>query len=190
MKHTFTNDVGYKLGRRRFLGALSALLFSRPWVRGLAILLAPATAAATVASSSFNDKEIQTLQALVGDIVPADATPGAGEAGVTDYLVQLLSQYPAEVQEQFQLGLGAIDQIALQGYGRPYHALTEVERHGLIRILSTDQYLAPFWHSVRALTVLRFYSLPIGYMPLGLPGPNIEEARFRNADHPSSALLC
>lgn len=183
----------FELSRRRVLGALGTFLFWRPWVRGLTVLLAPmatATAAIQPGPSPFNDEETQTLRMMTSDIIPTDDTPGASEAQIADFIAFVMSQYPAELQYQFRMGLGAVNQVATQIHGRPYPELGENQRHDVIRFLSTDPYLAPFWRTVRTLTVLRFYDLPVGYEPLGLPGPNVATARFRNADHLIRESLC
>src|SRR6185437_14143440 len=66
----------------------------------------------------------ETLRAVVDCLIPPDDFPGAYDAGVCDYIEQLLQTDLAEHAEFFRAGIGAIDSEALARYNAPFAVLT------------------------------------------------------------------
>ena len=65
-----------------------------------------------------------TLRAVVDCLIPPDDFPGAYDAGVCDYIEQLLQTDLAEHAEFFRLALDAIDSEALATHNAPFALLT------------------------------------------------------------------
>lgn len=64
------------------------------------------------------------LPAVVDCLIPPDDFPGAYDAGVCDYIEQLLQTDLAEHAEFFRAGIDAIDREALATYNTRFAALT------------------------------------------------------------------
>ena len=69
-----------------------------------------------------------TLPAVVDCLIPPDDFPGAYEAGVCDYIEQLLQTDLAEHADLFRAGIEAIDTEALGTYNAPFAALTREQQ--------------------------------------------------------------
>ena len=69
-----------------------------------------------------------TLPAVVDCLIPPDDFPGAYDAGVCDYIEQLLQTDLAEHAEFFRAGIDAIDSEALATYNAPFAVLTREQQ--------------------------------------------------------------
>ena len=69
-----------------------------------------------------------TLPAVVDCLIPPDDFPGAYDAGVCDYIEQLLQTDLAEHDEFFRAGVDAIDSEALATYNAPFAVLTREQQ--------------------------------------------------------------
>ena len=69
-----------------------------------------------------------TLPAVVDCLIPPDDFPGAYDAGVCDYIEQLLKTDLAEHDEFFRAGIDAIDNEALATYKAPFAVLTREQQ--------------------------------------------------------------
>ena len=65
-----------------------------------------------------------TLPAVIDCLIPPDDFPGAYDAGVCDYIEQLLQTDLAEHDEFFRAGIDAIDSEALATYNAPFAVLS------------------------------------------------------------------
>ena len=91
------------MDRRKFLHATTAAA------------VAGAAAGCAAANRSFRSlsfEEAGTLQALSGWIIPEDATPGARQAGVVNYIDRQLARKFREHREIYRSGLAAADRLA------------------------------------------------------------------------------
>jgi anaerobic selenocysteine-containing dehydrogenase len=88
-----------RLSRREFLKASAA--GTALLVTGLSVEACGEEAAEP---AFFTPHERDTLSAAVSSIVPTDATPGAAEAGVVDYVEQLLTAFEHEPPRIFPGG--------------------------------------------------------------------------------------
>ena len=66
----------------------------------------------------------ETLRAVVDCLIPPDDFPGAYDAGVCDYIEQLLQTDLAEQAEFFRAGIDAIDSEALATFKAPFAVLS------------------------------------------------------------------
>lgn len=176
----------YELNRRDFIWKTSQLALGL-LVIGRELKLVSSSAAelidknvAETISSSLNPAQIDIIRSITSIMIPTDENPGAKEAGIAEYIAQVLQFQGTEAIQKTQQVLGLIDLRAMKLFGKPYNQLSETNQRQIVDWLAVDRQLAPFWTQLRTLTVLRFYSLPIGYKPLGLPGPSIDQADIPN----------
>ncbi|NEP00103.1 MAG: gluconate 2-dehydrogenase subunit 3 family protein [Symploca sp. SIO2E9] len=176
----------YKLKRRDFIWKASQLALGLSIIgREVKLLSSSATevidksVAATI-SSALNPEQINIIRSLTSIMIPTDENPGAKEAGIAEYIVQILQFQGTEAIQKTQQVLGFIDLRAMKLFGKPYNQLSETKQKQIVNWLATDRQLSPFWTQLRTMTVLRFYSLPIGYKPVGLPGPTIDQGGILN----------
>ena len=69
-----------------------------------------------------------TLPAVVDCLIPPDDFPGAYDAGVCDYIEQLLQNDLAEHDEFFRAGIDAINSEAVATYNAPFAVLTREQQ--------------------------------------------------------------
>lgn len=170
----------YKLKRRDFLWKSTQLALGLSII-GRGVNLGTSSAAevtdkvsAANISSGLNSDQIDIIRSITSIMIPTDENPGAKEAGIAEYIAQILQFKGAEAMEQTKQVLGLINLRSMKLFGRPYNQLSEMNQKRIVDWLASDRRLAPFWTELRTLTVLRFYSLPVGYKPVGLPGPTID----------------
>ena len=78
-----------------------------------------------------------TLPAVVDCLIPPDDFPGAYDAGVCDYIDQLLQTDLAEHAEFFRAGLDAIDSEALATYNAPFAVLTHEQQISILKAIES-----------------------------------------------------
>jgi len=78
-----------------------------------------------------------TLPAVVDCLIPPDDFPGAYDAGVCDYIEQLLQTDLAEHAESFRAGINAIDGEALATYNAPFAALTREQQIAILESIES-----------------------------------------------------
>jgi gluconate 2-dehydrogenase gamma chain len=79
----------------------------------------------------------ETLPAVVDCLIPPDDFPGAYEAGVCDYIEQLLNTDLAEHAEFFRAGLDAIDNEALATYNARFAVLTRDQQISILEAIES-----------------------------------------------------
>lgn len=181
----------YKLKRRDFFGkvlqlVLGMLVIDRGFYLGTSSTaeILDKTDSATI-DSALSSGQIDIIRSITGIIIPKDKNPGAKEAGIAEYIAQTLQFQRSEAIQQTKQVLDLIDLRAKKLFGKPYNQLSDANKNLMVDWLSSDRQMTPFWTKLRTMTVLRFYSLPLGYEPLGLPGPTIDQGGI-----PISRLSC
>lgn len=143
---------------------------------------APAAGALAASPPPFTDAEVATFSALVESIIPTDTTPGARETGSAQFALANIQGYGVAAVTGVKQALAAIDQISIAHFGQPFAALAAPARDAMVGIFATDPGFAEFWEVARRLTVFHFYAQPAGYLPIGLPGPNVTRGGYPDAD--------
>lgn len=126
----------------------------------------------------FTPEEVETVRTLADHIVPSDATPGAADTATPQIVLAIVGDRPGEQVEAFKAGLAGVNAVARQMGGDTLPRLDREAAAAVVEHVATAPEFAPFWEFIRSLVVLTFYSLPEGYEPIGLPGPNIDEGGF------------
>ena len=124
----------------------------------------------------FSDAERTLVDALVERIIPTTDTPGAMEAGVTDYIEMIVDEFyePAE-REEFLGDLQAADAYAGGQYGAPFAGLNAEQQDSIISLAEQQQLDGAgdtFFDTIKQLTVTGYYTSEIGmtveqvYLPI------------------------
>lgn len=155
----------------------------RRFLRRLAILLGAPAAPILLGWAGDDDPiDTTTLEALLDTLIPADADPGALQAGVPETVLAWIRDDPAAAAPWRRL-LAWLQRASVERHGTAFHALTPARRDALVSGLylsGGDELARPRvdLHLVLADCFHAFYSSPtaqavIGYHPPiqgGYPG--------------------
>jgi gluconate 2-dehydrogenase gamma chain len=163
--------------RRRFIGA--------------AVTAAAAPLVSCGGSGSrfrfFTADQARTLGAVCEQIIPADQDPGAGEAGVVNFIDRQLGRKYREYRQAYQEGIAAIDRAAVAVSGARFADLPfGRQREVLAAIDKNQQPGKAFFDLAVTHTMQGFYGDPrhggnrdrASWKMLGIPHPPVR-GRFR-----------
>ena len=153
----------------RTLGATTALAGLSP--QQLAALLA-SDAPFRAARAFFTAEQREAVDALAEAIIPETDTPGAIEAGVTDFIELIVAEWyePAE-RERFMRGLAHVDEHAVAltgvrfahaGEARRTAILAGLESEGVALTELDDEAPTPFFQQLRSLVLHGYYTSEVG----------------------------
>lgn len=179
------------VSRRDVLGALLAgTTLAAVWTAPAAAqaLKAAGASSEAVAAQALDPAELATLTAAAEVIIPATDTPGAGEAGVPQFVATLVASWmTADEAAFFRKGLAGLEAGAQQKHGRAFAACDARQGAELLQALRaaspyggrtfslTDRILdpkSPFYLRLRDLVVLGYFTSEAGsnrelrYMPV------------------------
>jgi gluconate 2-dehydrogenase gamma chain len=136
----------------------------------------PAPAPASYKPQFFTAGEYETISRLSELIIPTDRTPGAREAGVSEFIDFIVSRDPS-LQYRFRYGIKWIDAHARYLYGRRFNELKAEEQTEILTHLAyKDRYRTgeedgrEFFKLIREYTVVGFYTSRTGMEELNYPG--------------------
>jgi gluconate 2-dehydrogenase gamma chain len=135
----------------------------------------------------LNPTEAAIIDAFVGHIIPAEeGSPGAREAGVTEYIDRSLSGFMRDLQPVYRNGFRALAEFvaARFGDGALYIELDEEQQRSVVGELDElalqdpSAFLGQFYRIVREHTVQGFFGDPayggnrdvVGWKLVGYPG--------------------
>lgn len=124
----------------------------------------------------FSAPEYALVERLTDLIIPADDTPGARDAGVSEFIDLMVSR-DSELQRSFRHGLSWLDMRSRKNWGKTFLLLNPYQQTALLESLA---YRKKFWTGdepgqnffdlVREYTVMGFYTSEIGLKELDFPG--------------------
>jgi gluconate 2-dehydrogenase subunit 3-like protein len=124
----------------------------------------------------FTDDEYQVISRLSELIIPTDATPGAKEAGVSEFIDFMVFSDP-NLQYRFRYGVSWIDAHARYLFGRRFLEITPEQQTGMLTHLAyKDRHRAgeedgrEFFNLIREYTVIGFYTSRVGLEEIKYPG--------------------
>ncbi|HEX5081798.1 MAG TPA: gluconate 2-dehydrogenase subunit 3 family protein [Blastocatellia bacterium] len=124
----------------------------------------------------FTGDEYEIISRLCELIIPADATPGAKEAGVSEFIDFIVFSDP-NLQFRFRYGAGWIDAHARYLFGRRFMEITPEQQTGMLTHLAyKDKHRAgeedgrDFFQLIREYTVIGFYTSRVGLEEINYPG--------------------
>ena len=123
----------------------------------------------------FSPSEYATVERLTELIIPSDATPGAKEAGVAEF-VDFIVAHDAEQQYPMRLGISWLNAHCERLFGKAFLDLTEAQQ---VSVLEPFAYKGKhregeedgrkFFAAIKELTVMGFYTTEIGYKEIDNP---------------------
>ena len=123
----------------------------------------------------FTTSEYALVERLAEVIIPSDATPGAKEAGVAEFIDFIVASDP-EVQYGFRTGLTWLNAHAERNAGKRFVELTAEQQNSLLEPLgfkdnarAGEEDGRRFFSLMREYTVTGFYTSEIGYKELDNP---------------------
>jgi hypothetical protein len=124
----------------------------------------------------FTVAEYDTLVRLTELIIPADGTPGAREAGVSEFIDFMVWNDPS-IQYRFRTGLTWLNARSQVLHGAPFNSLDATQQSDLLQHLAYRKHYRSgeedgraFFSLVRDYTVMGFYTSRIGLEELDFPG--------------------
>jgi gluconate 2-dehydrogenase gamma chain len=123
----------------------------------------------------FTTSEYAEVERLADLIIPSDATPGAKEAGVAEFIDFMVANTPAD-QYRFRTGLAWLNARSEQTLGKGFLELPAEQQNTLLEPLGFKAKARPgeedgrrFFALMRDYTVTGFYTSEIGYKELDNP---------------------
>ena len=124
----------------------------------------------------FTAPEYTTVQILADLIIPSDATPGAKEAGASEFIAFMVHSDP-ELQYSFRYGLGWMDGHSRYLHKKPFAELTRADQTELLEHLAyKDKHREgeedgrEFFRMMREYTAMGFYTSRVGLQEIDYPG--------------------
>ena len=124
----------------------------------------------------FTPAEYSTIERLADLIIPSDETPGASEAGVSEFIDLMVSR-DVGLQSRFRSGLGWLDSHSKTSSGNTFLGLTPAQQTRVLESLAYQKNFRTgeepgreFFALVREYTVMGFYTSEIGLKELDYPG--------------------
>lgn len=124
----------------------------------------------------FSAPEYALVERLTDLIIPSDDTPGARDAGVSEFVDLMVSRDP-ELQRDFSAGLSWLNMRSHKSWGNIFVMLNPYQQTGLLESLAYrkkfqagDEPGRMFFDLVREYTVMGFYTSEIGLKELDFPG--------------------
>ena len=124
----------------------------------------------------FNASEYALVERLTEIIIPTDDTPGAREAGVSEF-IDLMASRDTDLQERLRTGLAWLDAHSKALHGEPFIQLAAEKQTALLEPLAYKAKFTAgektgrkFFNAIREYTVMGFYTSEIGLKELDFPG--------------------
>jgi gluconate 2-dehydrogenase gamma chain len=124
----------------------------------------------------FTTPEYAMIERLTDAIIPTDDTPGAREAGVSEFIDLMVSRDP-DLQRKFRAGLNWLNAHSQKASGEGFLSLKTDRQNSLLESLAYKNKFRPgaergreFFGLVREYTVMGFYTSEIGLKELDFPG--------------------
>lgn len=151
-------------------------LHRRKFFKATAAIAAGSAAGCSAAKSPYHFltvAEAETLNAICGQIIPADRDPGAAWAGVVHYIDRQLKGKFKEHQQTYRNGLARADSLA----GGPFAEAAAERQLDVLKQMEKAKDARPFFDLVVTHTMQGFYGNPrhggnrdfISWRMLGVP---------------------
>jgi gluconate 2-dehydrogenase subunit 3-like protein len=124
----------------------------------------------------FTAPEYAMIERLTDIIIPTDDTPGAREAGVSEFIDLMASRDP-NLKQGFRTGLSWLNSHSENNSGKAFLNLNPDKQVTLLESLAYKKKFRPgeesgrkFFGLIREYTVMGFYTSEIGLRELDFPG--------------------
>ncbi|MCY3705039.1 MAG: gluconate 2-dehydrogenase subunit 3 family protein [Gammaproteobacteria bacterium] len=131
-----------------------------------------------VAASLLTPPRARVMAAMAEAIIPATDTPGASEAGVTEFVAALVDGWlDDDDRDRFLAGLDTVDPAARDRFGRDFADCTATQQAALVGDLDaeltrlrddadTDE-TQHFFHDVKRFTLTAYFTSEVGLEAIG-----------------------
>jgi gluconate 2-dehydrogenase gamma chain len=138
----------------------------------------------------FNDDDTRTITALTERLMPgAPGTPGAIDAGVTNYIDLSLAGFYEDQQYFYRAGLTQLDAHCKQAYGKEFRRLTAEQQDETITALQQGKAPEFVWPTAQAFFIrVRTHTME-GMFADPVYGGNKDFAGWRLAGFPGAQPL-
>jgi len=137
---------------------------------------APPSKPASYTPQFFTPLEYEMVERLSDMILPSDGSPGAREAGVSEFIDFMVFSDPS-VQYRFRYGLTWLNTRSEELYGKPFTGLQADDQADILQHLAYKDRYRPgedegreFFRLIRGYTIMGFYTSRIGLEALDYPG--------------------
>ena len=127
--------------------------------------------------SYFSAPEYRTIEVLTALIIPQDESPGAQEAGVSEFIDYLAAHGEREIQQPMRNGLKWLESTAKKGYGASFTSLSPEQQTEILNRVAYRNSAVPgdgegqtFFRLIRRYTVMGYYTSQVGLRELDYPG--------------------
>jgi len=120
----------------------------------------------------FKPDEFRTVEALTEVILPTDEKPGAKDAKVANYIdfvVYSASEFEPALQKQWIDGLGLLNKLSGNKYGKPFLEISPSQREELLTEMSVPEHDPkarhtgfPFYRLLKSMTLEAFFTSKVG----------------------------
>jgi hypothetical protein len=124
----------------------------------------------------FSTAEYVLVERLTDIIVPSDESPGAREAGVSEF-IDLMASRDADLQSRLRTGLAWLDTHSKSLYSEAFIHLAAEKQIALLeplaykaKFVASEKTGREFFDTIREYTVMGFYTSEIGLQELDFPG--------------------
>lgn len=137
----------------------------------------------------FTPEEHAIIESLTDLIIPNDGTPGAKDAGVSEFIDYMTFSDP-EIQFPMRYGAGWIDARARQLFEKTFTELTREQQTGILEHLAyKDKHREgeedgrAFFKLVREYTMMGFYTSRLGMAELDSPALKVHYDQMPYCPH-------
>jgi gluconate 2-dehydrogenase gamma chain len=138
---------------------------------------APASGSSAALPRALSPEQEQLVAAIADVILPSTDTPGARDAGVSQFIDRMLADYhTADARKQFVDGLARLDARARAAHGQPFTSCTAAQQFALVDALDAQLFGAStggpardadhdprgFYGVLKELTIAGYYTSEIG----------------------------
>lgn len=121
----------------------------------------------------FSPPEYHAIEILTDLIIPQDETPGAKQAGVSEFIDFMAAHGEHEIQQPMRDGLAALNTTAKQSYRATFNSLSSQQHLEILTKLAAMPAGDPgnkFFRLIRRYTVMGYYTSRVGLKELDYPG--------------------
>ena len=147
-----------KLTRRRFIQIAGSVATAGPFI---------SCTKATSPWRFLTAIEARTLEAITGQIVPADQDPGATQAGVVNFIDRQLVGHLKRHQKAYREGLVGVDQTSQALHGRKFADLPAEKQLAVLTALDKGEAAGDVWKNRSSKT---FFDLVVNHSMQGFYG--------------------
>jgi hypothetical protein len=116
----------------------------------------------------FSRHQYRTIEILTDLIIPAGETPGAKDAGVSEFIDFMAAHGENELRQPMLKGLAWLDTISKKTHGSEFASLSMEKQAALLKTITYSNQV--FFKLIWRYTTMGYYTSGIGLKELDVPG--------------------